>query len=249
MRTIRCHVDAPLEPGSMVGLPEQARAHLQRVLRLRAGDAVVLFNGDGSDYPAELSGAGDRLAASILGRAPPTAPEAGLELVLVQALARGEKMDWIIQKATELGVARIVPVVSVRSEVRLAGDRLDKRLVHWRRVASSACEQCGRARVPDIVAPQALHEVADAGLATTRLVLHPDTQAGLPALALRSSVAVAVGPEGGFDDIELAQLLRAGWLATRLGDRILRTETAGLVAGAALLALAGEFGPDRPAQG
>lgn len=243
MRTVRCHLEANLEPGVAVALPEQVRGHLQRVLRLGAGDPVVLFNGDGHDYPAELAGAGSGLAARVLRRDPPAAGEAGLELVLVQALARGEKMDWIIQKATELGVSRIVPVASVRSEVRLAGERLDKRVAHWRRVAASACEQCGRARVPDIAAPQPLHLVADALAVGSRLVLHPDTGDGLPALAAGDSVAIAVGPEGGFEAAELDLLARAGWRQVRLGERILRTETAGVVAGAALFALAGEYGP------
>lgn len=242
MRTIRCHVDAALDADATLALPEQVRNHLQRVLRLGAGDAVVLFNGDGHDYPAELAGAGAGLAAKVLARQPPAAVEAGLALVLVQALARGEKMDWIIQKATELGVARIVPVASLRSEVRLSGDRLDKRIAHWRRVAASACEQCGRARIPEIAAPQPLHQVAGTLVAGRRLVLHPETGTGLPALATGDSVAVAVGPEGGFDAHELDLLARAGWQPVRLGGRILRTETAGLVAGAALLALAGEYG-------
>lgn len=241
MRAIRCHVEAGLEPGATVALPEQVRGHLQRVLRLAAGDPVVLFNGDGHDYPAELAGAGNGLAARVLRRDPPAAGEAGLELVLVQALARGEKMDWIIQKATELGVVRIVPVLTARSEVRLAGERLDRRLAHWRRVAASACEQCGRARLPDIDPPLPLHGVAAAALAGQRLVLHPGTGEGLPVAATGGSVAVAVGPEGGFDAVELDLLLRTGWRPVGLGERVLRTETAGLVAGAALLALAGEF--------
>lgn len=243
MRRIRSHVDADLQPGATVALPEDARAHLTRVLRLREGDPVVLFNGDGHDYPARLIGAGPRASAEILAREPALAAEAALTITLVQALARGEKMDWIIQKATELGVARIVPVVTQRSEVRLDGERADRRLAHWRKVAIGACEQCGRARVPEIAPPRSLHAAIETLAEPLRIALDPDGDGRLADLpsSPASALAFAVGPEGGFDDHELAAFGRAGWRRLRLGARILRTETAGMAAIAALLALAGDL--------
>jgi 16S rRNA (uracil1498-N3)-methyltransferase len=247
MRAIRCHVEAPLAPGCDIALPESARAHLTRVLRLRAGDAVILFNGDGHDYPAVLAGAGPGLLAQVRARSDAAAAEARLDLTLVQALARGEKMDWIIQKATEIGVVRIVPVTSQRSEVRLDGERAGKRLAHWRAVAAGACEQCGRARLPRIEPPQPLHAALAALAGTPGLVLDPTggpaagAMAGL-GVSGPGGVALAIGPEGGFDGPELDGFDRAGWRRLRLGPRILRTETAGLVAATTLLTLAGEYG-------
>lgn len=246
MRWFRSFVDLPLQPGASVALPESARQHLGRVLRLREGDAVTLFNGDGFDYPARLAGAGPSLGAQILDRTAAAADEAALRITLVQALARGEKMDWILQKATELGVAAVVPVTSQRCEVKLDGDRAGKRLAHWRQVVTSACEQCGRARIPDISGPQPLLAFADSAAqppACTRLVLDPEGDLSLSDLSLgdQAAVALAIGPEGGFDRVELGHLQRAGWRRLRLRGRILRTETAGIAVMSALLALNGEL--------
>ncbi len=242
MRRIRSFVEQPLEPGHTVELTEAVRGHLTRVLRLGDGDAVTLFNGDGHDYPAVIVGNGKQAAVQVLAREPAAAPEAGIEITLAQALARGEKMDWIIQKATEIGVARIVPVTSQRSEVRLDRERAEKRVEHWRKVAISACEQCGRARVPAIDAPRALHDMAAAITGGTRLVLEPEGDRRLADLAQPvDRVALLVGPEGGLETHELQSLASLGWHGLRLGARVLRTETAGLVAVSALFALAGEF--------
>lgn len=241
MRRIRAYLDMPLTPGQSAPLSPDARAHLHKVLRLRDGDTVTLFNGDGHDYPARLIGTGPNAAADILSREP-AVTENAMSITLLQALARGEKMDWIIQKATELGVTRIVPVTTQRSEVRLDAERADRRLAHWLKVAVSACEQCGRARVPTIDSPRPLHaalEGIDAGL---RIALDPSGPHRLATLNLSvDSIAVAIGPEGGFDDAEYAQLARCGWLGLSLGSRILRTETAGIVTLSAILALIHEL--------
>lgn len=242
MRRIRSHIESTLEPGQALDLPEAARNHLTRVLRLGDGDRVTLFNGDGHDYPAQLVGSGKRVSAQVLAREAAAAPEAGIAITLVQALARGEKMDWIIQKATEIGVARIVPVSSQRSEVRLDGERAGKRVEHWRKVAISACEQCGRARIPDIAAPQPLHTAAESVTADLRCLLDPEAATRLRELpANPASVALVIGPEGGLDDHEVQLLSRLGWQGLQLGGRVLRTETAGLVAISALFALNGEL--------
>ena len=241
MRRTRSFVDAPLEAGRLVPLPPESRPHLTKVLRLRTGDEVTLFNGDGYDYSARLTDAGPNLSAQILARNSATAAEADVSITLVQALARGEKMDWIIQKATELGVKRVMPVSTQRSEVRLDAERADKRLAHWLKVAKSACEQCGRARIPTIDAPRPLHAACDIA-SDLRVFFDPDSNTRLAGINLHMrTIAIAIGPEGGFDDQERALLGRAGWQQLRLGARILRTETAGLAAIAAVLALVGEL--------
>jgi 16S rRNA (uracil1498-N3)-methyltransferase len=212
------------------------------VLRLRAGDKLSLFNGDGNDYAAELVAVGAReTRARVLG-AQANRSESPLRIVLAQALARGEKMDWIVQKATELGVAEIVPLVTARSEVKLDEDRARKRLEHWRAVAISACEQSGRARVPMIAAVQSLSgwlEKLDGS--GTRLALLPEGEIAARLLeAPAQVVALAVGPEGGFDEADVSALRNAGFRGLALGPRVLRTETAGLAAMAALQALFGD---------
>ena len=169
--------------------------------------------------------------------------ESPLRIVLVQAIARGEKMDWILQKATELGVARILPVMSERSEVKLDAQRADKRLAHWRGIVVSACEQSGRATVPEIAAPQALAQAA-AQRAGRGFILDPfadDTLSSLRDTGLRECT-IAIGPEGGWSPRDREQLIAAGYEGLRLGPRVLRTETAGIAAIAALQALCGDLG-------
>lgn len=148
MRLTRCHVELALRAGDELVLPEHAAAHLARVLRLREGDPCVLFNGDGHDYTARLLAIGKREVRVRVLSSAEVDNESVLSIVLLQGIARGEKMDLILQKATELGVAAVMPVSGERTEVRLEGERSDKRLAHWRSVVASACEQSGRARLP-----------------------------------------------------------------------------------------------------
>lgn len=245
MHEIRLFVDAPLSPGLEIPLPDDAARHALRVLRLKAGDHVTLFNGDGREYPALLSAADPRAARAGIEGVESPLRESPLHLTLVQALARGEKMDWIIQKATELGAARIAPIVGERSEVKLDATRGEKRLDHWRAIAIAACGQCGRNVIPHIDAPVTL-EAWLAGETPmesgSRWVLHPDGTTSLRNPGpLPVNMALAVGPEGGFGDNDLAALRLAGYRELRLGPRTLRTETAGIAALAALQALHGDF--------
>ena len=150
MRTIRLHIDQALTVGAELPLPAQAGEHAVRVLRLAAGDPLTLFNGDGCDYAATIVAVSKREVSVRIDAKLALANESPLTLTLAQGVARGDKMDLIVQKATELGVARIVPLLTERSEVKLDAARSEKRLSHWRAVAASACEQCGRARVPEI---------------------------------------------------------------------------------------------------
>ena len=242
MRVIRAWVDAPLAVGTRVVLPDGAAAHLLRVLRLGVGDACVLFNGDGHDYDARIIAAGKRGGEAEVTGKRAVDNESSLRIVLVQGIARGEKMDWILQKSTELGVAGFVPVSSERSEVRLQGERAAKRLEHWRSVVVSACEQSWRARLPEIATPRALAAALDALPAgSLRLTLDPEAEAGiatLPAPGDRTLV-LAIGPEGGWSPRDRETLASAGFGSLRLGPRILRTETAGI---AAIAALQSRFG-------
>jgi 16S rRNA (uracil1498-N3)-methyltransferase len=230
--------------GSELALPEQAGEHVARVLRLVAGDVITLFNGNGCDYPSTILVVGKRQVTVQVQSSQALANESPLRLTLAQGVARGEKMDLIVQKATELGVARIVPLLTERSEVKLNAGRAEKRLAHWRAVAASACEQSGRARVPD-VAPAVsldtwLRELpSDDAL---RLALLPEGTQKAAALPFTPAGGVlVVGPEGGLGLRDVAALTEAGFHGLRLGPRILRTETAGLAALAALQALHGDL--------
>ncbi|MBN6149608.1 16S rRNA (uracil(1498)-N(3))-methyltransferase [Xanthomonas sp. AmX2] len=244
MRLTRCHVDLPLHEGAQLALPEDVAGHLVRVLRLREGERCVLFNGDGCDYDAELVQVGKRGASARLGAAQRLHNESPLAITLLQGIARGEKMDLILQKATELGVAAIVPVLAERTEVKLDAARTDKRMAHWRSVVVSACEQSGRARVPALGMPLALADAARALPAPMlKLTLDPQGELRLRALAAtaEATVAIAIGPEGGWSPRDRTALRDAGFSGLRLGPRILRTETAGLAAIAALQAQLGDL--------
>lgn len=244
MRRNREYIDAPLAVGARVALPDAAAAHLLRVLRLGPGDDCVLFNGDGFDYDCRIVAADRRGGEAEVLAARRAGSESPLRIVLLQGVARGEKMDWILQKATELGVSGFVPVNSERSEVRLDGARAGKRLAHWQGVVASACGQSGRAVVPPVAAPVAL-AAAVAGLPADalKLTLDPMAEAAVRGLAdpRGRCVVVAIGPEGGWSPRDRATLAEAGFEGLRLGPRILRTETAGIAAISALQAAFGDL--------
>lgn len=236
-----------LAVGACVDLPENAARHAARVLRLRAGDGLVLFNGTGGEYTASIVAVErDRVSVEVQAWHDIEC-EAPIQLTLVQALQSGEKMDITVQKAVELGVARIVPVRSRRSVVKLDGERAVKRLEHWRGVVESACEQCGRNRVPEVEALENLDRWLARPVApeVLRLILVPGAERTLGLLvppARGGQVELLIGAEGGLapDEIEMAE--KAGYVGIRLGPRILRTETAGLAALAAMQCLWGDFG-------
>ena len=243
MRLTRSHIEQPLAVGSEIALPEDVAAHLLRVLRLQAGDACVLFNGDGHDYDARITALGKREARAEVVAARRIENESPLRITLLQGIARGEKMDWILQKATELGVAGILPTDSERSEVKLDAQRAAKRHAHWRGIVVSACEQSGRATVPDVAAPQSLAQAA-AMREGRGFILDPFAEASLSSLQGVELLActIAIGPEGGWSPRDREQLVAAGYEGLRLGPRVLRTETAGIAAIAALQAACGDLG-------
>jgi 16S rRNA (uracil1498-N3)-methyltransferase len=244
MRVIRCHVDAALSPGAVLRLPEEKSLHLLRVLRLREGDGVALFNGDGHDYAARITGSERKAVEVTVDAAEPRANESPLAITLLQGVARGDKMDLILQKATELGVQAIQPVMTERTEVKLDAERAERRIAHWRGVVAAACEQSGRARVPSVAEPRALHEaVAALPGDARRLILDPHRGRALKRLDIdvAQPVVLVIGPEGGLGERDHKLLDKSGFEGVQLGPRVLRTETAGLAVLAALQALYGDW--------
>lgn len=236
-------------PDGLLALDEDAAAHVLRVLRLGPGAPLVLFDGSGSEYPATIEQAGRRGVLVRAGPAQAGGRESPLDVTLLQGLARGARMDLVIQKATELGVTRIGVLALERSVVRLEEDgRIDRRLRHWQRVAISACEQCGRTVPPEILPPATLPAALAALPAdSVRLLLDPDGEADLPALlAGRGPVVLLIGPEGGLTPAERALAVAQGFARLRLGPRILRTETAPLAALSLIQYLAGDLGRQPP---
>ncbi len=233
----------PLHPGAHVELTADAAHHALKVLRVGAGDTAILFDGRGGQWRASLHPAGKALRATLeafddIDCDPP------LDLTLVQALPASDKMDFVVQKAVELGVRRIQPVAAKRSVIKLSGERALRRVEHWRNVAIAACEQSGRNQVPSVAPildlPQYLGMAAQQN--GMRLICAPGVAARLRDLAFpEGSVSLLVGPEGGFEEGEILAARAAGFQAIGLGPRVLRTETAGLGAVAAMMALWGDW--------
>ena len=242
MRTIRTFTEQSLSPGLEVELEPGPARHLVRVLRQQSGHRLALFNGDGFEYLGTITatGPGDRCSVAV-DEQRSVQVESPLDITLVQAVARGDRMGYSIQKACELGVSAIQPVFTERTEVRLEGKRADKRRHHWQQVAVAACEQSGRVHVPAVEAPAALTALAwPAG----RLVhLDPLAERSLGRIEAPDAdgVVLFIGPEGGLTERETAWLERQGSTGVRLGPRILRTETAGPAAIAALQTAFGDW--------
>lgn len=242
MRLHRTYTPLPLEVGNEVDLDSRAAHRLGRVLRVRPGDRVVMFNGDGRDYTATVrSGTKSRVTVRIE-TSERIGNESSLRICLAQGIARGERMDYALQKAVELGVAAIQPLFCQRTEVKLSGTRLDKRLDHWRGVVTSACEQSGRAVLPVLEAPSKLDDWLSRPPAGLRLVLRPEGETGLSGLTGDQRACLLIGPEGGLAPREIEAARSAGFTPVRLGPRVLRTETAGPAALAVLQALWGDMG-------
>ncbi|WP_439640303.1 16S rRNA (uracil(1498)-N(3))-methyltransferase [Nevskia sp.] len=239
----RIFVATALTAGAELDLPDEAARHVAQVLRMRTGEALTLFDGCGGEYAAVIVDAGRRDVRVRIDQHHPVDRESRLDVTLAQCVSKGDRMDYTIQKAVELGVSRIVPLLSERSVVKLDAERWDKKLEHWRGVAVSACEQSGRTRVPEVAAVQKL----DAWLATPaegrlRLVLAPTESVSLRTLDAAAAIALLIGPEGGLSDAEIAAARRAGCIGIGLGPRVLRTETAGVATLAALQVLWGDLG-------
>jgi len=231
MRLNRVHVEVPVGGRTHVDLDGTAANHVARVLRLRAGDALILFDNAGGEYQATVVALARDTVRIAVGEYLPNQRESPLRVTLAQGISRGERMDVVEQKATELGVWRIVPLLTERTVVRLNEAQAANRLRHWRAIAIAACEQCGRNHVPEITAPMGLPEFLVSGLPEgLRLLLNPD--GGLKARDLPASDAATllIGPEGGLSDAERTAARAAQFQGLALGPRILRTETAALAA-------------------
>lgn len=246
VRRPRFHVPQPLADTPSVTLTGERAHYLGRVLRVKAGDECLLFDGHGLDYPATVTEAGRRTVTLRLGAPRIVATESPLFSYLMLAVTRGPRMDVALQKAVELGAAALAPVFTERCGVSLGPDQIPRRLDHWRGVIAAAAEQCGRARLPELTPPTDLEE----GLArlpptaTTRLVLDPASDGTLADVAPPGEgIVILVGPEGGLSADELAAASRRGFQGIRLGPRVLRAETAPLAILAALQALWGDFLP------
>jgi len=241
--TPRIFCPPPLAVGSEIELPPGAAHHVLRVLRLQPGQALTLFDGKGGEHGAELAHVSPRAVAVCVGEYRDIERESPLTITLVQGLAAADRMDYVVQKAVELGVAEIAPVMGTRSVARLEGTRATRRVEHWRQVVVAACEQSGRNRLPNVRAPCALSTWLGApSPARLRVLLAPEAAVSLADLARPGgAVELLVGPEGGFTAEESAAACGAGYRPVHLGPRILRTETAGAAALAAMNALWGDW--------
>ncbi|MCL5061336.1 MAG: 16S rRNA (uracil(1498)-N(3))-methyltransferase [Candidatus Thermoplasmatota archaeon] len=242
MSAPRFYLDQPLAPGARFSLPPGPARHAARALRLAVGDAITLFNGRGGQYTARIERIHkDEVAVSVSDFAD-IERESRLRVMLAQGISSGERMDYTLQKAVELGVAAIQPIAARRSVVKLAGERADRRLAHWQGVVASACEQCGRNQVPAVAPPLPLAHWLGQQQGARLLFLSPLAEARLADLPPPAAQDwLVAGPEGGFEADEIAALQAAGAAPVRLGPRVLRTETAALAALAAMQTLWGDF--------
>jgi len=242
MRLPRIYHPAPLALGDHAELSDDAANHIARVLRLPVGAPLILFNGAGGEFAAVIGAIDKRCVLVEIGAFHDKEREPPLPLWLAQGISRGERMDYTIQKAVELGVSRIIPLFTEHCGVQLDGERLAKRVKHWQGVVIGACEQCGRNRIPQVDMPVTLAQWLAAPGKGLRLVLDPDAEHSLAQLpAPAGPVTLLIGPEGGLSDREIALAKQSAYLGLRLGPRILRTETAAVAALAALLGVWGDF--------
>lgn len=246
MREARFFINAPLAIGQIVELPASAAHHAIRVLRLRSGKPIVLFNGKGGEFVARFSVERNRAFAAVE-RFDAVERESPLAVILVQSWIATDKLDWVIEKAVELGVHAIIMAPAQRAVIRLSGARLQKRVARLNDIAIAACCQCGRNRIPTVSALEILSTALQASLQNGAhgVLLDANAHGELTSLADAQPIALAVGPEGGFDEHEIALAKQLGFRSGRLGLRVLRTETAGLAALAALQAVSGDFSGSR----
>ncbi len=231
-----------LNVGENVVLSEATSHYLSRVLRLAVNDMITVFNGQGGEYLAEIARVDKKHVTLFIQQFIDREAESPIQVTLAQGMARGEKMDFIIQKACELGVTTIQPLITSRCNVKLEGEREEKRIQHWRAIIQSACEQCGRNRLPTVLAPITLNTWLATVKAEHKMVLAPTGQPyALNAFVKKASYALLIGPEGGLSESEITLAVSNGFEAVQLGPRILRTETATVAGLTFLQVLAGDF--------
>lgn len=243
MRDIRVYTDQSLSTGQEVLLDSATSRHLITVLRLKAGDQVTLFNGQGGEFLSELSQCSAKKAAVTVTEYSPINRESPLHIHLGIGLSRGDRMDWVIQKATEAGVSEITPLYTEHTEVKLKGDRSEKKMRHWQQISVSASEQCYRTKLPEIHSPLALEAWINNVKAEKKLVLHHRSKDSISELSqqVASSTALLIGPEGGLSPKEIQQAEASSFAPLTLGPRVLRTETAPVIAIGILQSLWGDY--------
>ncbi len=237
----RLYVPQALVAGSDIPLADEAFRHLVQVLRMQAGEALTVFNGDGGEYAATLATASRKGATLAIGAHNPVDREAPIAVTIAQCVSKGDRMDYALQKSTELGAAHFDTVLSGHGVVKMDGERWEKKLEHWRGVVVAAAEQSGRTRLPQVTAPISFDKYIVAPHEGLKLILAPGGSISLMQLPATSQITALIGPEGGFSEVELDIADRHGWLRVGLGPRILRTETAPVALLAALLAQRGDW--------
>ncbi|MBU0654112.1 MAG: 16S rRNA (uracil(1498)-N(3))-methyltransferase [Gammaproteobacteria bacterium] len=232
MRIPRFYVTDALTVGQEFPLPDTTFRHAIQVLRLNTGEPLILFNGEGREYLARIESVGKRTASAHIESFSPIDTESPIQLTLAQAIIKPDKMDFALQKAVELGVNTIQPLITQRSVVRVGKEKADKKSQHWEGIVVAACEQSGRTRLPQVLPPLTLDAWLESACTGTRLILAPGDFPHINALPkdLPAPITLLIGPEGGFTDEEVQQCLQAGMTAVSLGPRILRAETASLAA-------------------
>jgi 16S rRNA (uracil1498-N3)-methyltransferase len=241
MRVPRIYQNIPLTPSSRITLDETAHRHIITVLRLEINDKIILFNGDGNEYPSVITHHNRHTVEVKILDSIIKDFDSSLHLHLGQVITKGEKMDYLLQKATELGISEITPLFSARGEVRLKGEREEKKKEHWHKVLSSACEQCGRNKLPKLNSPLKLPEWVHEVKETTKIMLDHRSEKSFKESTFSKNIALLIGPEGGLTFEEKIYAERFGFSGVYLGPRILRSETAGVAAITCLQLLEGDL--------
>ena len=241
-RNTRIFIANPLQVNQAVTLTPEASHYVARVLRAKPGDKLTLFNGDRHEYHITIDNIDKRLVHATVTNAERIDNESPLHIHLGQAIGKGDKMDWVIQKCTELGVSDITPLFTERCNVKLSGERLDKKHQHWQNIAISAAEQCGRTVVPKVHSPTTTTIWLENLCCQQGFVMHPRNAATLSDMMLNlHDIAVLIGPEGGLTDTEIQHAKDKSFISLQFGNRILRTETAPIVAITCMQSRWGDF--------
>lgn len=241
MRIPRIFTSQALTADSLIELEEAQSHHLSKVLRMQVGRELILFNGAGGEYSAIIETITKKSLSVKLANLNPDNRQSSLQLELAIGISRGDRMDWVLQKATELGVSKITPLITERTEVKLGGERSDKKLAHWQQTLISACEQCQRNLLPELNQPILFSDWVTQCKAEFKFVLHHRDNQGLPQHKTTDSVALLIGPEGGLSETEIAQAVAQQFSPLTLGPRVLRTETAPVAAISVVQYLWGDF--------
>ena len=241
MRIPRIYTQNALQENTLAELEPQASQHLSKVLRLKEGAPLIVFNGQGGEYQARIQTAGKKIVTVEVMKHKPGDNQSPLDIHLGIALSKGDRMDWVMQKATEIGITHVTPLYTERTEVKLKGDRAQKKVDHWQHIIVSACEQSGRNKLLQLEAPCTLQAWLSSVNADKKFVLHHRSEEGLNPSERPQSVALLIGPEGGLSNDEIQVAMRHQFAALTLGPRVLRTETAPVAAASILQHIWGDY--------